>query len=109
MRRFLLAMVMCGVAAGAQAADLSDLPIPRGGLTDGLSRSSVNWQGVYIGGQAGTGTSDMNFTGATKSIAAHLLTMTAIENAGQVSTWPVGGKVSAHGNGFGGFIGYNSQ
>lgn len=109
MRRFLLAVVMCGVAAGAQAADLSDLPILRGGLTDGLSRSSVNWQGFYVGGQAGMGTSDMNFTGATQSIAARLLDRTAIEAAGQVSTWPVGGKVSVHGNGWGGFVGYNSQ
>ena len=109
MRRFLLAVVMCGMAAGAQAADLPDLPILRGGLTEGFSRSSVNWQGVYVGGQAGTGTSDMNFTGATRTIAAHLLTNTAIENAGQVSDWPLGGKVSTHGNGWGAFIGYNSQ
>jgi outer membrane immunogenic protein len=109
MRRFLLAVAMCGVAAGAQAADLSDLPILRGAFTDGLSRSSINWQGFYVGGQAGMGTSDMNFTGATKSIAAHLLDRTAIEAAGQVSTWPVGGKVSVHGNGWGGFVGYNSQ
>lgn len=109
MRRFLLAVVMCGVAAGAQAADLSDLPILRGAFTEGLSRGSINWQGVYIGGQGGMGTSDMNFTGATKSIAAHLLDRTAIEAAGQVSTWPVGGKVSTHGSGFGGFVGYNSQ
>jgi len=29
----LLAAVMCGVAAGAQAADLPDLPILRGAVT----------------------------------------------------------------------------
>ena len=108
MRRFLLAVMMCGGAAGAQAADLSDLPILRGGFTDGAT-ARVNWQGFYFGGQAGYGTSDMTFTGATKSIAAHLLSQTGVEAGGAVSTWPVGGKVSVHGNGFGGFAGYNSQ
>ena len=53
MRRFLLAVVMCGVVAGAQAADLPDLPILRGSYTDGLTSSRVNWQGFYIGGQGG--------------------------------------------------------
>jgi opacity protein-like surface antigen len=104
----LLSVLICVAVSGARAADLSDLPILRGGFTDGLS-TRVNWQGVYVGGQGGFGTSDMNFTGATKSIAAHLLADTAIENSGQVSSWPVGGKVSVHGNGIGGFVGYNSQ
>ena len=35
MRRFLLAAVMFGTAAGAQAADMPDLPILRGAFTDG--------------------------------------------------------------------------
>jgi opacity protein-like surface antigen len=104
----LLSVLICAAVSGARAADLSDLPILRGGFTDGLS-TRVNWQGVYVGGQGGFGTSDMNFTGATQSIAAHLLADTAIENSGQVSSWPVGGKVSVHGNGIGGFVGYNSQ
>ena len=32
----------------------------------------------------------MNFTGATKNVAAKLLTNTAIENSGNVSSWPIG-------------------
>jgi outer membrane immunogenic protein len=108
MRRFLLSVVMCAAVSAAQAADLSDLPVLRGGYTDGLS-SRVNWQGVYVGGQGGFGTSTMNFGGATQGVASRLLFDTAIENAGGVAEWPVGGKVSVHGNGIGGFIGYNSQ
>jgi opacity protein-like surface antigen len=100
---------MCGAVSAAQAADLSDLPILRGAFTDGLTTSKVNWQGWYIGGQGGFGTSDMDFTGATRSVAAHLLANTAIEAAGGVSSWPLGGKMSVHGNGFGGFAGYNGQ
>jgi len=49
MRRFLLAAATCWIGSGAYAADL---PVLRGGLTDGLSTSSVNWQGFYVGGQA---------------------------------------------------------
>ena len=32
-----------------------------------------------------------------------------VEEAGHVSSWPLGGKVSVRGTGFGGFVGYNSQ
>jgi outer membrane immunogenic protein len=109
MRRFLLAAVMFGMVSGAQAADMPDLPFLRGAFTDGLTTAKVNWQGFYVGGQAGLGTSDMNFTGATKTIAAHLLFGTAIDNLGGVSSWPLGGKVSTHGNGIGAFAGYNAQ
>ncbi|MFZ2157392.1 MAG: outer membrane beta-barrel protein [Bradyrhizobium sp.] len=106
MRRLLLAAMMFGAASGAEAADL---PFLRGSFTDGLTTARVNWQGYYIGGQGGLGTSDMNFTGATRSIAAHLLATTDIEASGGVSSWPLGGKTSVHGNGFGGFAGYNAQ
>jgi outer membrane immunogenic protein len=109
MRRLLLTAVMFGAVSGAQAADMPDLPILRGAFTDGLSTGRISWQGFYAGAQGGFGTSDMNFTGATSSVASHLLAETAIEASGQVSTWPVGGKISVHGSGFGGFAGYNSQ
>lgn len=108
MRRFLLAVVMLGTMSGAQAADWSDLPILRG--TQGLTTSKVHWQGYYVGGQGSYGTSDMNFTGSTRTVAAALLANTAMEAAGQVSDWPVGGgKVSVHGHGYGAFAGYNAQ
>ena len=109
MRKWAVAVAMFGAVSGAQAADLADLPILRGSVAEGLSSSRVNWQGFYVGGQGGTGTSDMNFTGATKSIAAHLLDQTTIESAGNVSSWPVGGRTSVHGNGAGAFAGYNAQ
>jgi opacity protein-like surface antigen len=109
MRRLLLAAAMFGAVQGAQAADLPDLPILRGAVSEGLSTSRVNWQGYYIGAQAGVGTSDMNFGGSTRNIAAQLLSGLALEEAGQVSSWPLLGKTSQRGEGWGGFIGYNSQ
>ncbi len=108
MRRFLLTAVMCVAAmSGARAADLSDLPILRGPV--GLSSSRVNWQGFYVGGQGGFGTTNTDFTGATQSIAQKLLFDTAIDNSGGVSSWPLGSNASVHGNGWGAFTGYNSQ
>ncbi len=109
MRRIVLAMIMAGVVHGAQAADLPDLtdiPVLRGALREGLR--PVRWQGFYVGGQAGTGSSDMDFSGTTQNIVSQLLVNTAIENTGQVSQWPIMGKKSQRGNGYGGFAGYNS-
>ncbi len=108
MRRFLLTAAMCVAAmSGSRAADLSDLPILRGPV--GLSSTRVNWQGFYAGGQGAFGTSDINFTGATRSVAQRLLANTAIEAFGGVAEWPVLGKMSVHGTAWGAFAGYNSQ
>ena len=55
MRRLMLAAAMLGTVSAAQAADMPDVPILRGGFTDGLSHSDVNWQGYYVGGQGDYG------------------------------------------------------
>jgi outer membrane immunogenic protein len=107
MRRLLLSAVIFGAASAAQAADMPDFL--RGSFTEAPA-PRINWQGFYVGGQGSFGTSDMNFTGSTRTVAAALLANTSIEAGGQVSDWPVGGgKVSAHGQGYGGFVGYNAQ
>ncbi len=72
MRKILLAAVMFGAVSTAHAADLSDLPILRGGFSDGVP-SRVNWQGFYVGGQAGYGSSDENFNGSTSNMVAALI------------------------------------
>jgi outer membrane immunogenic protein len=109
MRKFLLAAAMIGVAHGAQAADMPEFAPLRGSMVEGLTTRAVNWDGYYIGAQAGTGRSDMNFANATRDITGRLLDGLAIEQDGQVSQWPIMGKASQSGNGFGGFVGYNSQ
>src|ERR1700752_3609493 len=86
MRRFLLAAVMCGCVTAANAADL---PVLRGPFTDGLSASGVNWEGYYIGGQAGYGSSDENFTGSNANMIAALLDHNVIQEM-QVSSWNLG-------------------
>ena len=63
MRRLLLAAVMLGTACGAQAADMPDFL--RGGFTAPVART--NWQGFYVGGQAGYG-ANMNFTNSDQDL-----------------------------------------
>src|SRR6266705_977345 len=104
------AAVMLGTISGARAADLPDLPILRGGFTDGLTTSRVNWEGGYVGGQAGYGSSDKNFNGSTSTMTAALLADTLIESAMGVSQWNLGlGKNSSRSTGYGAFLGYNQQ
>lgn len=108
MRGFLLAAVMLGAVSTAHAADMPDFL--RGGFTDGVSRpATTNWQGFYAGGQGGLGTSDINFAGVTSTVVQRLLFNTAILADGGLANWPVGTKASVHGNGWGGFAGYNWQ
>ncbi len=109
MRRFLLAMAMCGMTAGAQAADLSDLPILRGGFTDGLTSTRVNWSGVYVGGHVSRGGADMDFTNASQDLLAKLLNNIDVETQFDISKWPVGERAHSSGTGYGGFVGYNLQ
>jgi opacity protein-like surface antigen len=106
----MLAAAMLGTVSAAHAADLSDLPILRGSFTDGLSKSNVNWQGSYIGAQAGYGSSDENFNGSTKNMMGSLLADTLIEAEMAVSQWNLGlGKASQRTTGYGAFVGYNAQ
>jgi outer membrane immunogenic protein len=106
MRRFVVAAIMAVAAPGAHAADLpdwADAPILRGGL----SSSTANWQGAYVGLQYGY--SHTNFD--ANSIFAH----PSFQNlAAGVPFADTGFAVNPNfdktsGGNFGGFIGYNGQ
>ena len=105
MRRILLAAMMCGVTAGAQAADLSDLPILRGAFTEGLSNSKVNWQGYYVGGQADYG----SITSKMPSGINSDLQSTFFPPPGVTYNWLGLGQARSTNSGYGAFAGYNSQ
>jgi len=108
MRRLVMAAVFAVAAQGALAADLpEDFPALRGGITDGFVRTSVIWQGAYVGGQLGYSSANMNFANATQSITAYMLQN--ISYQGTVSNWTLLGTTSPHSVGFGGFVGYNAQ
>lgn len=109
MRRFLLAAVMMGAASCAQAADMPDLPILRGSYIDGLTTSRVNWQGFYVGGQGGYGSSDEKFAGSNANMIDTLLDHNVIQQM-QVSQWNLGlAGQSARSSAYGAFAGYNWQ
>lgn len=109
MRRLWLVAAVLGTVSAAHAADMPDLPILRGSLSDGLSRSGVNWQGFYVGGQGGYGSSDENFSGSNATMLAALLDHNVIQQM-DVANWNLGlGKVSRRSGGYGVFFGYNAQ
>src|SRR6266481_2028099 len=110
MRRILLAAVMLGAAARAQAADMPDLPILRGAFTEGPAAATVNWQGYYIGGQWGYGSSDMDFRRVPSTAPLLQVLLTDVEREmGAFGSPATFGKLSRRSSGGGAFAGYNWQ
>jgi opacity protein-like surface antigen len=101
--------MMCGMTAGAHAADLSDLPILRGGFTEGLSNTSINWSGVYVGGSVSRGGMDADFTNSTKDLLTKLVNNSAADTTFNVSNWPLLGTAHTSNTAYGAFAGYNFQ
>jgi opacity protein-like surface antigen len=101
----LAAAVMLGTVASAQAADMPDFL--RGSL--GSSASTVNWQGFYIGGQYGYGSSDENFNSSNTSMLNALIGNFTVAQTGiGQSNLQLGGD-SARSSAYGAFTGYNWQ
>jgi opacity protein-like surface antigen len=107
MRRLTLAAAVFGAASGAQAADMPDF------LRGSLSASPaprVNWQGYYIGGQGGYGSSDVNFTRTPSTAPLLQGLLTDVEREmGFFGSPNDFGKLSRRSSGGGAFAGYNSQ
>src|SRR5579871_2753236 len=105
MRRVLLAVAILGMAASARAADMPDFL--RGPI--GVSASTVNWQGFYVGGQGGFGATDENFNGSTNSMLNALISNLVVSETGIGQSNLQLGKGFAHISGYGAFAGYNWQ
>jgi outer membrane immunogenic protein len=106
MRRVLLAAVMLGVAAHAQAADMPDFL--RGSLPAD-SAPAVNWRGFYVGGQFGYGSSDEHFNGSTTNMLNALISNLVVAETGIGQSNLQLGGVSGRSSGYGAFAGYNWQ
>jgi opacity protein-like surface antigen len=91
MRRLLVAGFIAVAAQSAYAADLPDVPILRGSFRDAPVVSRTVWQGFYVGGQAGYGSSTMAF-----------------EDLNQTG-WPSLPGTTHRATIFGAFGGYNAQ
>ena len=109
MRRFLSVLVamVCGAVSGAHAADLPDIPILRG--TQGLSTSTVNWQGFYVGVQGGYGSSSEDFNGSNANLLAVVISESGVLPVGVAQFNPIFGRQTDRSWGYGVFGGYNSQ
>src|SRR3954464_12853828 len=106
MRRVLLAAVIVGTSAAAQAADMPDFL--RGSLVPMVS-ARPNWQGFYVGGQASYGAADMDFSNSGQDLLKKLLNNVDLEDKFNISSWPLQYKTSTQNSGYGGFFGYNAQ
>jgi outer membrane immunogenic protein len=105
MRQVLLAAAMVAMSVSAQAADMPDFL--RGSL--GGYTPVNNWQGFYIGGQGGYGSSDEHFGGSNQSMLSSLVANNVIQEMG-VAQWNLQlGGVSTRSPGYGAFSGYNWQ
>jgi len=103
MRRLLLAMVMFGTAAGAQAADMPDFL--RGSYP--ASTPTRNWDGWYVGGQAGESWENTDYSGSLAPLTNGLYANTVLQVP--VSQISVLGRVNTQSAGFGAFVGRNYQ
>jgi opacity protein-like surface antigen len=95
------------MAVGAQAADMPDLPALRGGFTEGLSRTRVNWDGFYVGGQIGYESANMDFSRSIVGLSNSIFRNSVLQQP--TSQWSVLTPNGAQGNSFGAFIGRNWQ
>jgi opacity protein-like surface antigen len=102
MRVALLAIAMLGVASGAHAADLPDLPVLRGSFTP-----TTSWDGWYAGGTAAYNSSVQNFSGSLTGLTNSIYRDTTLE--GPTSSLTALGKATTQGTGFGAFVGRNWQ
>lgn len=105
MRRFVLAAAMVGMAFGAQAADMSDLPALRGSYVPPVS--TRNWDGWYAGGQLGYASAEMDFSHSVKSLTNFILRNSVLQ--APVEDWALLSKNHAQATSFGAFVGRNWQ
>lgn len=108
MRRLMLAAILVSAVSGAEAADLSDIPILRGPVSEGLSSSSVNWQGFYVGGQVAWGAASINHAQANRALVSAFASNPFFTNFFAPAA-PSLGKSSENHIGYGAFAGYNAQ
>jgi outer membrane immunogenic protein len=104
MRRFVLAAMMFGTAAGAQAADMPDFL--RGSLP-ATSSPTRNWDGWYAGGQVGYSSASMDFSQSLTGLTNFIFRDSVLETpTSQLSTLSKANPVAS---GFGAFVGRNYQ
>jgi opacity protein-like surface antigen len=104
MRRFVLAAVMFGMAAGAHAADMPDY---LRGSFPGEPPPSRNWDGWYAGGQATYASSATDFSQSVVGLTNFIFRNSVLQQP--TADWSLLQKTNGQASGFGAFVGRNYQ
>src|SRR3954452_15906080 len=107
MRRFLLAAMILGAASSGHAADLPEFPALRGSLPPGLSTTSRNWDGWYVGGQLSYSAEASDFSKSIVGLTNFIFRDSVLQQP--TSEFGLLPKTTTQGTGFGGFGGRNWQ
>jgi len=105
MRRFVLATAMVGMAFGAEAADMPDLPVLRGSM---ISMPTRTWDGWYVGGQGSYSAMAADFSNSNPLLTTMIPSSAILPQPASVFPGLVP-KTTTQGGGFGGFVGRNWQ
>jgi opacity protein-like surface antigen len=89
----------------AQAADWLDNSL-RGSFAPS---SSIRWDGINLGVQAGLTSMDTDFGGSTGQQVAYILRNSTLQNEAQPSSWTALPHNITNSRNYGGFLGYSTQ
>lgn len=107
MRRFWLVTALLGSVSAAQAADMPDMPILRGGFTDGLARPARNWDGAYVGGNLGYSADATDFSQSVVGLTNFIFRDSVLQQP--TANWSLLKKTNTQSTNFGAFVGRNWQ
>jgi opacity protein-like surface antigen len=102
-----LVAAVLGAASAAHAADMPDLPVLRGGFTEGLSKTSHNWDGFYVGVHGGYTTDTTDFGQSVTGLTNYIFRDSVLQ--GPTASWSLLQKATTQGANVGGFVGRNWQ
>jgi opacity protein-like surface antigen len=96
-----------GSVSAAHAADMPDLPALRGGFTDGLSKTSHNWDGAYVGVNGGYTTDATDFSQSVVGLTNFIFRDSVLQQP--TANWSLMNKTNTQSTSFGAFVGRNWQ
>ena len=109
MRRVVVAAFLMATVQAVQAADLpdlTDLPILRGAVREGLSTTTTYWGGYYVGGQYGVNSNNFGTAGVISALDSLSSTASPVGSSALTGAQAFSNTTA---NGAGGFAGYNAQ
>jgi opacity protein-like surface antigen len=102
-----LVAAVFGSVSAAHAADMPDLPVLRGGFTDGLSKTTHNWDGAYVGVNGGYTADATDFSQSVVGLTNFIFRDSVLQQP--TANWSLMNKTNTQSTNFGAFIGRNWQ